>query len=134
MGEPPGGGGSERRRQVDALMPSLVADLRTFVSIPSVSGEGAPPGPLFAAHDFVVDRLRAAGVDDVEDLVIEGKVAPVVIARTPAPPGAPTVLLYTTTTSSPRATRPCGRPRHSRRSSATGRSTGGAPPTPRATC
>jgi acetylornithine deacetylase/succinyl-diaminopimelate desuccinylase-like protein len=60
-----------------------------------VSGPGVPPEPLFAAHDFVVDRLRAVGVDSIEDLVIEGKLAPVVVAKIPAPAGAPTVLLYT---------------------------------------
>lgn len=78
-----------------ALLPRLVEDLTTFVGIESVSGEGAPPAPLFAAHDFVVDKLQAVGATDVESLVIEGKVAPVVVARIPAPTGAPTVLLYT---------------------------------------
>jgi hypothetical protein len=29
-----------------------------LVAIPSVSGVGVPPEPLFAAHDFVVERLR----------------------------------------------------------------------------
>ena len=76
-------------------MPELIEDLRKLVAIPSVSGEGADPEPLFAAHDMVVELLRGSGVDDIEELVIEGKVAPVVVARTPAPAGAPTVLLYT---------------------------------------
>jgi acetylornithine deacetylase/succinyl-diaminopimelate desuccinylase-like protein len=76
-------------------MPELVDDVKRLVAIPSVSGAGVPPEPLFDAHDFVVDRLRAAGVDDIEELVIEGKVAPVVVGRIPAPAGAPTVLMYT---------------------------------------
>jgi acetylornithine deacetylase/succinyl-diaminopimelate desuccinylase-like protein len=83
--------------RVRELMPSLVEDLRRLVAIPSVSDAGAasPPEPLFAAHDLVVELLREAGVSDIEELRIDGKVAPVVIARVPAPPGAPTVLLYT---------------------------------------
>lgn len=81
--------------RVDELLPSLVDDLAALTAIPSVSGAGVPEEPLFAAHDFVVAKLRAAGVDDVESLRIEGKLAPVVIGRIPAPPGAPTVLLYT---------------------------------------
>jgi acetylornithine deacetylase/succinyl-diaminopimelate desuccinylase-like protein len=81
--------------RVSALMPRLVDDLRALVAVPSVSGPGVPPEPLFEAHDMVVDLLRQAGVDDVTDLRIEGKVAPVVVARVPGPPGAPRVLMYT---------------------------------------
>ncbi len=84
-----------RRERVAEILPGLIDDLKRFVAIPSVSGEGVPPEPLFEAHDFVVDQLRALGVDDIDELVIEGKVAPVVVARIPAPEGAPTVLLYT---------------------------------------
>ncbi|HYN94958.1 MAG TPA: M20/M25/M40 family metallo-hydrolase [Pilimelia sp.] len=77
------------------LMPGLVTDLKLLIAIPSVASPGFPAGPLFAAHDFVVDRLREAGLTEIESLTIEGKTAPVVVARVPAPPGAPTVLLYT---------------------------------------
>lgn len=80
---------------VRSSMPELVEQLRRLVAIPSVSGAGEPPEPLFEAHDLVVELLRGAGVDDVDDLVVEGKVAPVVVARVPPPDGAPTVLLYT---------------------------------------
>jgi acetylornithine deacetylase/succinyl-diaminopimelate desuccinylase-like protein len=77
------------------MLPELLEDLRRLVAIPSVSGEGAPPEPLFEAHDLVVDLLGGAGVADIEELTIEGKVAPVVVGRVRAPEGAPTVLLYT---------------------------------------
>lgn len=90
-----GPAGLDRRGQVRELLPRLVDDLKAFVAIESVSGDGVPPAPLFAAHDFVVDKLRAVGVTDIDDLVIEGKVSPVVVARIPPPEGAPTVLLYT---------------------------------------
>lgn len=91
MSSPP----ADRIHAARQLMPGLVDDLKRLVAIPSVSGPGAPAEPLFAAHDFVVDRLRAAGVETIDELVIEGKVAPVVVAKVPAPDGAPTVLLYT---------------------------------------
>ena len=81
--------------RVHELMPTLVEDLKRFTAIPSVSSAGFPPEPLFEAHDFVVAALRDAGVASVESLTIEGKTAPVVVAEIPAPPGAPTVLLYT---------------------------------------
>ena len=83
--------------RVRDLFPSLVADLKRLVAVASVSDAGAqsPPGPLLAAHDLVVEMLGDAGVTDIEELRIEGKVAPVVVARVPAPPGAPTVLMYT---------------------------------------
>lgn len=80
---------------VREVLPDLVEKVRQLVEIPSVSGAGEPAEPLFAAHDLVVELLRGVGVTDIEELVIEGKVAPVVVARIPAPEGAPTVLLYT---------------------------------------
>lgn len=89
--------GTTLAARVHNLFPSLVADLKRLVAVASVSDAGAqsPPGPLFAAHDLVVEMLGDAGVTDIEELRIEGKVAPVVVARIPAPPGAPTVLMYT---------------------------------------
>lgn len=87
--------GSTTAERVRGILPQLRSQLAELVAIPSVSGEGAPAEPLFAAHDWVVDALRAVGVADIDDLRIEGKVAPVVVARIPAPDGAPTVLLYT---------------------------------------
>ncbi|MPV38424.1 M20/M25/M40 family metallo-hydrolase [Georgenia subflava] len=80
--------------RVRAMMPALVADLKELTAIPSVSGPGAAAEPLFAAHDLVAGMLRDVGAE-VSDLRIEGKTAPVVVARIPAPEGAPTVLLYT---------------------------------------
>lgn len=76
-------------------MPALVEELKGLVRIPSVSSAGFPADPLFAAHDVIVDLLRGCGVASVESMRIEGKTSPVVVAQSPAPPGAPTVLLYT---------------------------------------
>lgn len=80
---------------VDELMPSLLDDLDRLVRIPSIAFPDFPVEPLLEAHDAVVDLLRAAGVEQIEDLHVEGKRAPVIVAGIPAPPGAPTVLMYT---------------------------------------
>lgn len=85
----------DTKRRIRELLPELIDQVRQLVAIPSVSGSGEAPEPLFAAHDLVVELLGTAGVTDIDELVIEGKVAPVVVARIPAPEGAPTVLLYT---------------------------------------
>ncbi|HSL59886.1 MAG TPA: hypothetical protein VK866_18715, partial [Acidimicrobiales bacterium] len=80
---------------VDALLPTLVADLERLVRIPSIAFPDFPTEPLLAAHDLVVQLLRDAGVEHIEDLHVEGKRAPVITASIPGPAGAPTVLLYT---------------------------------------
>lgn len=80
--------------RADALLPELVDGLKRLTRIPSVAAKGFPTEPLFEAHDLVQDLLRGAGLPRVESLAIEGKTAPVVLAEAPAPPGAPTVLLY----------------------------------------
>lgn len=81
--------------RVAALMPALLNDLERLVTIPSIATPGFPAEPLHAAHDLVAEMLREAGVETVEALDLDGQVSPVVIGRIPAPPGAPTVLLYT---------------------------------------
>jgi acetylornithine deacetylase/succinyl-diaminopimelate desuccinylase-like protein len=81
---------------VAALMPQLKADLARLVAIPSVSTPGFPEethGPLLEAHDVVVERLREAGVEELDSLRLPDT-APVITGEISAPPGAPTVLLY----------------------------------------
>ena len=82
------------RERVDALMPWVVDGLCDLVRIPSVATEGFPAEPVIAAHDAVVSLLRDAGVEQIDDLIIEGKTGPVVVGTVPGPAGAPTVLLY----------------------------------------
>lgn len=82
------------KAKVDGLMPGLLDDLKQLVRIPSIASPGFPPDPLMAAHDLVAGWLREVGLS-VESVPIEGKTAPVVFGRCPAPDGAPTVLLYT---------------------------------------
>jgi acetylornithine deacetylase/succinyl-diaminopimelate desuccinylase-like protein len=73
-------------------MPSLKSDFDELVRIPSVSVPGQIDNTLLEAHDMVARLFRDAGVEvgrlDLPDT------APVVVGHIPAPPGAPTVLLY----------------------------------------
>ena len=71
----------------------VVSDLERLVAIPSVSADGAPPSDAIrAAAGAVADLLKDAGVDT---RVLEiPDTNPVVVGEIPAPPGAPTVLLY----------------------------------------
>jgi acetylornithine deacetylase/succinyl-diaminopimelate desuccinylase-like protein len=81
---------------VSSLMPQLKEDLARLVAIPSISALGFPESTrpaLFEAHDAVVDLFREAGVQQLDDLRLPDT-APVVMGEIPAPPGAPTVLLY----------------------------------------
>ena len=76
-------------------MPQLREDLKELIRIPSVATPGFPEEPLFEAHDKVVELLRASGVEQIGDIRLEGKTAPVVTAEISGPEGSPTVLLYT---------------------------------------
>lgn len=84
--------GTDIAAKIAELMPGLRHDLQTLVRIPSISGPGRPSEPLHEAHEEVARLFREAGADvDVLELP---DTAPVVIGGIPAPPGAPTVLLY----------------------------------------
>ncbi len=77
---------------VARLMPSLRSNLDDLVRIPSISVPGRIDDALLEAHDAVASLFADAGVD-VGRLDLPGT-APVVVGQIPAPPGAPTVLLY----------------------------------------
>ncbi|MGW6129978.1 M20/M25/M40 family metallo-hydrolase [Cellulomonas sp. NPDC055163] len=78
--------------------PRLRADLEDLVRIPSVSNVEFDQVHVAASADAVAALLRDAGLDDVQVLRVDGPdgrpSAPAVVARRPAPAGAPTVLLY----------------------------------------
>jgi acetylornithine deacetylase/succinyl-diaminopimelate desuccinylase-like protein len=78
---------------VDALMPQLTAELVQLGRIPSISDRNFPPEPVHQAHAFVAELLRGAGLQDVRTLNLPDTY-PVITGDIPAPPGAPTVLLY----------------------------------------
>ena len=78
--------------RVQAVLPSVRSDLEDLVRIPSVWADPARRDEVHRSARAVADLFTGAGVEDVR-IVSEGG-APAVIARHPAPPGAPTVLLY----------------------------------------
>jgi acetylornithine deacetylase/succinyl-diaminopimelate desuccinylase-like protein len=77
---------------VKSVLPSVRADLEDLVRIESVWADPARRDQVRRTADAVSKLFSEAGFDDVR-IVSEGG-APAVIARHPAPPGAPTVLLY----------------------------------------
>jgi acetylornithine deacetylase/succinyl-diaminopimelate desuccinylase-like protein len=79
----------ERVREV---LPSVRRDLEDLVRIESVWADPARRDEVHRSAQAVADLLSRAGFGDVR-IVSEGG-APAVIAHHPAPPGAPTVLLY----------------------------------------
>jgi acetylornithine deacetylase/succinyl-diaminopimelate desuccinylase-like protein len=78
--------------RVRELLPSVRRDLEDLVRIESVWADPARRDEVHRSAQAVADLLSQAGFDDVR-IVSEGG-APAVIAHHPAPPGAPTVLLY----------------------------------------
>jgi acetylornithine deacetylase/succinyl-diaminopimelate desuccinylase-like protein len=85
------------RQRINELLPQVRADLERLVRIPSVSAAAFDQGHVQASADAVEELLRGAGLPDVQQLKItvdDYQGAPAVVGRRPAPPGAPTVLLY----------------------------------------
>jgi acetylornithine deacetylase/succinyl-diaminopimelate desuccinylase-like protein len=81
------------RDAVRGVMPSVRADLEALVRIPSVSADPARADDVRRSAEATAELFRAEGFDDVQILSSKGG-APAVVARRPAPEGAPTVLLY----------------------------------------
>jgi cysteinylglycine-S-conjugate dipeptidase len=95
MSEPPPGPAdapSDVGDAARALMPELRRDLEALARIPSVSVPGRVDQPLLDAFEMTTRLFADAGVEvgrlDLPDT------APVVTGHLAAPPGAPTVLLY----------------------------------------
>jgi acetylornithine deacetylase/succinyl-diaminopimelate desuccinylase-like protein len=78
--------------RVQDVLPSVRQDLEDLVRIQSVWADPARRHEVHRSARVVADLFTGVGFDDVR-IVSEGG-APAVIARYPAPPGAPTVLLY----------------------------------------
>ena len=78
--------------RVQAVLPVVRADLEDLVRIESVWADPARRDEVHRSARAVAGLLTAAGFAEVEIVSEDG--APAVIARHPAPPGAPTVLLY----------------------------------------
>ena len=78
---------------VRQVLPSARADLERLIRIPSVSADPAAAPHVWASAAEVAVLLRQAGLPEV-DVLTAGDSRPAVLGARPAPPGAPTVLLY----------------------------------------
>lgn len=83
---------NELVERVRSVLPSVRSDLEDLVRIESVWADPARRAEVHRSAEAVAKLLSQAGFDDVRTVSAGG--APAVIARHPAPPGAPTVLLY----------------------------------------
>lgn len=83
---------STLRAAVEQVLPSVRADLEALVRIPSVSADPALKDEVRRSAEAVAELFRAEGLDVA--ILASGEGAPAVVAKRPAPPGAPTVLLY----------------------------------------
>ena len=81
------------RAALAAAMPSVRADLESLVRIPSVSADPVRADDVRRCAEAVAALFRGTGIDDVQIVAMPGG-QPTVIARRPAPPGQPTILLY----------------------------------------
>jgi acetylornithine deacetylase/succinyl-diaminopimelate desuccinylase-like protein len=78
---------------VGEMMPTVRTDLERLVRCASVSAPELPREPVLKAANEAAAILREAGCPGVELIEIPDG-APLVHAEIPAPPGAPTVMLY----------------------------------------
>jgi len=84
-------------RAVDARMGETIATLKELVAIPGIAWAAFDPAELTRSAEAVAGVLRGLGLDDVQILRAEDggtRGGPAVVARRPAAPGKPTVLLY----------------------------------------
>jgi acetylornithine deacetylase/succinyl-diaminopimelate desuccinylase-like protein len=86
------------RARVQEAFAGIRADLEALVRVPSVSNADFDQAHVAASAEHVARLLREAGMPEVQILSAERPDgtpgAPAVVARRPAPAGAPTVLLY----------------------------------------
>ncbi|GIG26371.1 dipeptidase [Cellulomonas denverensis] len=86
------------RERVQQIWPGVRSDLEDLVRIPSVSNSDFDQAHVAASARAVADLLTGAGMPEVQILSVDrpdgSPGAPAVVARRPAPAGAPTVLLY----------------------------------------
>lgn len=80
------------RAAIQRELPGVRADLERLARIPGIAFDGFDHSHVERSAQAVADLLRGAGLPDVK--VVRAGGQPAVIGRRPAPPGAPTVLLY----------------------------------------
>jgi len=82
---------SDLRAAIAREMPGVRADLERLVRIPGIAFEGFDHSHVERSAEAVAELLRGSGLDT---RIVRAGGQPAVIGRKPAPPGAPTVLLY----------------------------------------
>src|SRR5689334_3560370 len=80
------------RARLTEILPAARADLEALVRIPSISSDPTRALDVRDAAKVVAGLATGAGAASVE--IVDAGGQPAVIATWPAPPGAPTVLLY----------------------------------------
>ena len=83
---------AELRAAVSRVFPGVVEDLIELARIPGIAFDGFDHDIVERSAQAVAALLRGVGLPDVQIVRRGGQ--PAVIGRRPAPPGAPTVLLY----------------------------------------
>ncbi|MEV4641106.1 dipeptidase [Actinoplanes sp. NPDC049548] len=79
------------RAAVERVMPGVRADLERLIRIPGIAFDGFDHSAVERSAAAVAELLSGCGLDVG---VVRSGGQPAVIAHRPAPPGAPTVLLY----------------------------------------
>ncbi len=82
---------SELRAAVERELPGVRADLERLVRIPGIAFDGFDHSHVQRSAEAVAELLRGCSLDV---RVVRSGGQPAVLGRRPAPPGAPTVLLY----------------------------------------
>jgi acetylornithine deacetylase/succinyl-diaminopimelate desuccinylase-like protein len=82
---------TELRAAVTRELPGVRADLERLVAIPSIAFAGFDHAHVQRSAEASAELLRGCGL---EVQIVRTGGQPAVIGRRPAPPGAPTVLLY----------------------------------------
>src|SRR5829696_2875973 len=95
------------RDQVHALIPGVLSDLNSLITIESVSADPARAAEVERSARSIVRLLEDLGCPDARVVRADGG-APAVIGRFPAPAGMPTVCLYAHHDVQREATRPAG--------------------------
>ena len=81
------------RDQVHAQIPGVLVDLKSLITIESVSADPARAAEVERSARSIVGLLEDIGCPDIRVIHADGG-APAVIGRFPAPEGMPTVCLY----------------------------------------
>jgi cysteinylglycine-S-conjugate dipeptidase len=82
---------TELRAAIERELPGVRADLERLVRIPGIAFDGFDHAHVERSAEAVADLLRDCGLDV---RIVRSGGQPAVLATRPAPPGAPTVLLY----------------------------------------